>query len=76
MNAPLFSVIDTVAAQVAAGRSILLDIVAGFVAGSVPALFVGYWLGRRLGGPTLARVFAVAIVLVAAFIIFKNLSGI
>jgi uncharacterized membrane protein YfcA len=66
---------SAVAVQLAAGRSIPPDIVAGFVAGSVPALFAGSWLGRRLGGPTLARVFAVAIVLVATFIIFKTLSG-
>lgn len=64
-----------VAAQVAAGRSIPLDIAGGFVGGGVPALFVGSWIGRRIGGPTLARVFAVAIVLVALFIIFKSLAG-
>ena len=61
-----------VAAQVAAGRSIPLDIAGSFVGGGVPALFVGSWIGRRIGGPTLARVFAVAIVIVAAFIIFKT----
>ena len=66
---------SAVTSQLASGRAIPPDIVAGFVAGSVPALFAGSWLGRRLGGPTLARVFAVAIVLVAAFIIFKTLSG-
>jgi len=64
------------AAQVAAGRSIPLDIAGSFVGGGVPALFVGSWIGRRIGGPTLARVFAVAIVLVAIFIIFKTLTGI
>jgi uncharacterized membrane protein YfcA len=42
------------------------------VGGGVPALFVGSWIGRKIGGPTLARVFAVAIVIVAAFIIFKT----
>jgi hypothetical protein len=61
-----------VAAQVAAGRSIPLDIAGSFVGGGVPALFVGSWIGRRIGGPTLARVFAVAIVIVAAFIICKT----
>ena len=65
-----------VAAQVAAGRSIPLDIAGSFVGGGVPALFVGSWIGRRIGGPTLARVFSIAIVLVAAFIIFKNATGI
>ena len=65
-----------VAAQVAAGRSIPLDIAGSFVGGGVPALFVGSWIGHRIGGPTLARVFAVAIVLVAAFMIYKSLAGI
>jgi len=62
-----------VAAQVAAGRSIPIDVAGSFVGGGVPALFVGSWAGRRIGGPTLARIFSVAIVLVAAFIIFKTL---
>ncbi|MFM1996237.1 MAG: hypothetical protein RLZZ111_624 [Planctomycetota bacterium] len=61
-----------VASQLAAGRAIPLDIAGGFLAGSVPGLFAGSWIGRRLAGPTLARVFAVAIVLVAAFIIAKT----
>ena len=65
-----------IVAQVAAGRSIPLDIAGSFVGGGVPALFVGSWIGRRIGGPTLARVFSVAIVLVAAFIIYKSLAGI
>jgi uncharacterized protein len=65
----------SVAVQVAGGRSLPLDIAGGFVGGGVPALFVGSWLGRRLGGPMLARVFAVAIVLVATFIIVKTLTG-
>jgi uncharacterized membrane protein YfcA len=66
---------SAVATQIAAGRSIPPDIVAGFVPGSVRALFAGSWLGRRLGHPTLARVFAVAIVLVATFIICNTLPG-
>ncbi len=64
---------SAVAAQVAAGRSIPLDVTAAFVAGSVPALFVGSALGRRLSGPALARGFAVAILLVAALVMAKTL---
>jgi uncharacterized membrane protein YfcA len=67
--------LSAVVSQLAAGRTIPLDIAGGFVAGSVPALFAGSWLGRRLGGPMLARVFAGAIVLVAAFIISKTVLG-
>jgi len=64
-----------VATQVASGRAIPLDIAAGFVGGGIPALFVGSWIGRRVGGPALARVFAVAIVLVAALIVFKTVTA-
>lgn len=64
-----------VTAQLVSGREIPLDVVGGFVAGSVPALFSGSWLGRRLGGPALARVFAAAIVGVAVFIIARTLGG-
>jgi uncharacterized membrane protein YfcA len=67
--------LSAVASQLAAGRTIPLEITGGFVAGSVPALFGGSWVGRRLGGPTLARLFAGAIVLVAAFIISKTVLG-
>jgi uncharacterized protein len=67
--------VSAVASQWAAGRPIPLDIAGSFVAGSVPALFVGSMVGRRLSGPTLARVFALAIVLVAIFIIAKTVFG-
>ena len=65
-----------IVAQLATGRSVPFDVTGGFAAGSVPALFVGSWIGRRLSGPTLARVFAVAIVLVAAFMIAKTVLAI
>jgi uncharacterized membrane protein YfcA len=64
-----------VAGQVAAGRAIPLDITGGFVAGSIPGLFAGSFLGRRLTGPLLARIFAVAIVAVALFVIAKTVLG-
>jgi uncharacterized membrane protein YfcA len=64
-----------VAAQVAAGRTIPADVTLAFVAGSIPGLFVGSFVGRRLTGPLLARIFAVAIVLVAVFVIAKTVAG-
>lgn len=67
--------LSAVASQVAAGRSIPLDVAAGFVVGSIPALFAGSSIGRRLTGPALARGFAVAVVLVAIFVIAKTLAG-
>lgn len=64
-----------IAAQVAAGRVIPPGIAGGFVAGSIPGLFAGSAIGRRLTGPLLARVFAIAIVLVAAFVLAREWMG-
>jgi uncharacterized membrane protein YfcA len=66
---------SAIASQLAEGRSIPLGISAAFVAGSVPALLVGSAVGRRLAGPTLARAFAAAILLVAAYVVAKTLAG-
>lgn len=66
---------SAIASQLAEGRSIPLDVSAAFVAGSVPALLVGSAVGRRLSGPTLARFFALAILLVAGYVIAKTLAG-
>ena len=65
--------LSAVASQIAAGREIPLGIAGGFVAGSIPGLFAGSAIGRRLTGPLLARVFAVAIVAVAVFVIAREL---
>ena len=64
--------ISAVASQVAAGRVVPLDVAGGFVAGSIPGLFAGSAIGRRLTGPLLARLFAVAIVAVAVFVIARE----
>ena len=65
--------LSAVASQIAAGREIPLGIAGGFVAGSIPGLFAGSAIGRRLTGPLLARVFAIAIVAVAVFVIAREL---
>jgi uncharacterized membrane protein YfcA len=65
--------LSAIAAQIAAGREIPLGIAGGFVAGSIPGLFTGSAIGRRLTGPLLARVFAIAILVVAAFVIGREL---
>ena len=61
------------AAHVADGRPIPWPMAIGFVAGSIPGLFVGSFLGRRLTGPLLSQLFAVAIVCVAVFVIIRSL---
>ena len=65
--------LSAVASQLAAGREIPLDIAGGFVAGSIPGLFAGSAIGRRLTGPLLGRLFAVAIVAVAVLVIVQEL---
>ena len=68
--------VSAVTSQVVAGRTVPFDIALGFVTGSIPGLFAGSALGRRLTGPLLARVFAIAIVAVAIFVIAREvLSG-
>jgi len=65
--------LTAVASQIAAGREIPLGIAAGFAAGSIPGLLAGSAIGRRLPGPLLTRGFAIAIALVAAFVIVREL---
>jgi uncharacterized protein len=66
--------LSAVASQVAGGRTIPLELAGGFVAGSIPGLFAGSAIGRRLTGPWLARAFAVMIVVVATFVIARELT--
>lgn len=46
-----------------------------FIIGGIAGLLAGQTIGTRLSGPALQRLFAVAIVAVAAFVIFKNTRG-
>ncbi len=64
-----------VASELISGREIPLGITLGFLAGSIPGLFAGSFVGRRLPGPLVARIFSVTIVCVAAFVILKTVAG-
>jgi uncharacterized membrane protein YfcA len=55
------------------GRELPLDVTALFVIGGVLGMGPGTLLSRRLSGPRLQKVFAIAIVGVAAFIIMKTM---
>ena len=59
---------------IATGRAIPWSVVGWFVAGSLIGLGVGSRLASRIGGPKLQRVFAVAILFVAVFVIARNLA--
>jgi hypothetical protein len=64
-----------VTAHLGAGRDIPLDVTGWFLIGGLGGLLVGQSLGKRLSGPTLQRVFAAAILAVAAFVVMRNLLG-
>jgi hypothetical protein len=67
--------VSGIAAQLWAGRSIEPVVTAMFVAGGVAGLFAGQQIGRRLSGPALQKVFVVAILVVAVFVIVRNLTA-
>lgn len=58
-----------------AGRAISPEITGLFVLGGVVGLFAGQQIARRLSGPILQKVFAVAILAVAAFVVIRNLNA-
>lgn len=62
-----------VASYLAAGRLLPLDLAGLFVLGGVGGMELGTLLGRRLGGPGLQKLFAAAMVAVAAFIVANSL---
>lgn len=55
-----------------AGRSIGVGIALLFIVGGVVGMFLGIRLGRRLSGTALQKVFAVAIVAVAIFVLLRT----
>jgi uncharacterized membrane protein YfcA len=61
-----------VASHLLAGREIPLETTLYFVLGGVLGMFAGIWGSRYLSGPALQKVFAVAIVAVAAFVILRT----
>lgn len=61
-----------ITSQVWAGRWISPELTGLFVAGGIGGLLAGQQLSRRLSGPALQQVFAVAILAVATFVIVRN----
>jgi len=64
--------ISGVASHLYAGRVIPLEITTWFVAGGAGGMIVGTQISRRLSGPTLQKGFAVAILAVAAFVLYRT----
>ena len=63
-----------IAAQLGAGRALNFEVTGLFVIGGLFGLFAGQRLGRRLSAATLKRVFSIAILGVAVFMIIRNLG--
>lgn len=61
-----------IASQWFAGRTASVALTVWFALGGTAGLFVGQQIGRRLPAPVLQRVFAVAILTVALFLVFRN----
>ncbi len=66
--------VSGVASQLWAGHNIAPVVTSLFVIGGIAGLFTGQRIGRRLSGPSLQKVFVVAILAVATFVIIRNLN--
>ena len=60
--------------HIVAGKELSLQTAGLFSTGSLAGLFIGGWLAQRMAGPTLQRVFAISIVLVATYVIMRTLN--
>ena len=63
-----------VAFQVWSGQTINVNVTLLFSVGGLGGLWIGQTLGHRLSPFVLQRIFALAILAVAVFVLFKNLS--
>ncbi|RUL87483.1 sulfite exporter TauE/SafE family protein [Tautonia sociabilis] len=61
--------------SLAAGRPLAIDLTVRFVLGGLLGMGLGTRVGRRLSGPKLQKLFAVAILLVAVYVVARSLSG-
>jgi uncharacterized membrane protein YfcA len=62
------------AAQLGSGRSLHLTVATLFVLGGILGLFAGQRIGRQMSSATLKKVFSVAVLLVAIYMIVRNLG--
>lgn len=67
--------VSGITTQITAGRSIPWELTAIFVLGGIAGLFTGQQIGRRLPASILQKVFVVAILAVAAFVIMRNMNS-
>lgn len=67
--------ISGVASQAISGQVVSFDRTGWFTVGGISGMFVGQALGNRLSGAALQKVFVIAILAVALFVIVRNLDS-
>ena len=65
--------VSGVLSHIAGGRAISTGTTIQFLAGGIVGIWLGSLLATRLNGPTLQKVFATAVVLVAGFVIVNTI---
>ncbi|MFO0999539.1 MAG: sulfite exporter TauE/SafE family protein [Planctomycetaceae bacterium] len=66
--------VSGITAQVSAGQQLNMQTTLLFVVGGLTGLWIGQSISHRLSSAMLQRTFSIAILLVAIFVIFKNVS--
>lgn len=67
--------VSGIASLMLSGRPVSPLVTGLFVIGGITGLFAGQRIGRRLSGPVLQKVFVVAILAVAVFVLARNLHS-
>jgi uncharacterized membrane protein YfcA len=64
-----------VVAHIASGHTMPLAVTVWFISGGLAGMLAGIALGRRISGPRLQQLFALAIVAVAAYVVLRSLTA-
>ncbi len=67
--------VSGIASLLSAGRAVAPVVSGLFILGGIVGLLTGQQIGRRLSGPVLQKVFVVAVLAVAGFVIVSNLNS-
>jgi len=66
--------VSGIVSQLSAGQILNLEVTSLFVVGGLIGLRIGQMISHRLSTAMLQKIFSVAILLVAVFVIFRNLN--
>jgi uncharacterized membrane protein YfcA len=68
--------VSGIVSQLSAGQVLNLEVTSMFVVGGLTGLRIGQSISQRLSSAMLQKIFSLAILLVALFVIFRNLNQI